>query len=161
MASELEELLLAHPGLSSVGVVVRFHALAGAENPAVSIVAQRYKGAKVVTGELRGIVARVVPGIKPENVSIQLADERDVRIQSEDRGGLVPFLMFWKVPKSEYGGLALLLMGLLVIVSALASLGGYIYGQFVFSKSMDLRAPRSTARQGGATVRDARDEEDA
>ena len=50
---------------------------------------------------------------------------------------LVPFLVYWKVPESEYTRLAFLFVALLSLVATLAVVGGYIWGQISVARSAD------------------------
>lgn len=152
MASELEDLILADSGISSVGVVVRYHALSAAESPAVSVVAQRRKGSGVKGDEVKTVVARVVPGIKIENISVLLSDEKGSVGGANHSEKLVPFLVWWKVPQGEYNELALVLLGLILLVSSLSGIGGYIYGQYVVSRTIDVRSPQRNGTRPRVSV---------
>lgn len=140
MASEIEDLLLTHGGIASVGVVVRSNSKLGGEPPSVSIMAQTTQGSTVSPEQVRELVGRAVPGLKASDISLVVTEriERVGGTTGENPQGLVPFLRYWKVPKDQYNGLALLLIGLFSFVACLASLGGYIYGQFSANRGGDL-----------------------
>jgi len=138
-AAEIETLLSGHPAVVSVGALVRVRSIHTGDSPTVSVVIQKRPGATLDESSLRELVARSVPGMKPDGVMVTMAEQSAPPQQSLGSGAvgtdpLVPFLVFWRVPQGDYGGLSLLLLGLLVIISGLAALGGYIFGQYNFSR---------------------------
>jgi type III secretory pathway lipoprotein EscJ len=140
MASEVEDLLEGYSGVSSANVVVRSHSIAGGDQASVSVVVQKEHGAAISESNLRQMVERAVPGVRGENVLLAVAEAPAMQGgggASKGAADLVPFLMFWRVPENEYVGLAMLLGGLLIVVSALAGVGGYIYGQFSVARAVD------------------------
>jgi len=144
MASEVEDLLDGVAGVASVNVVIRSHSRSGGDPASVSVVIQREGSVSVSESNLRQIVERAVPGVRAENVLL-VTTEAPARVgegwASTSSEALVPFLMFWRVPGSEYSGLAALFGGLLFLVAALAGVGGYIYGQFSVARVVDAPAP--------------------
>lgn len=145
MASEVEDLLEGHPAVALASVVVRSHSLPGGGIPSVSIVIQKKRGVDVSPQQIREVVARAVPGVKGEDVLIsigEMATALKAASAGDSEAGLVPFFIFWKVPASEYRGLAFLLFGLFVLASGLAGIGGYIYGQYSLSKGADGALPQ-------------------
>ncbi len=154
MASEVEDLLKGVAGVASANVVIRSHSRAGADPASVSVVIQREGGGTVSESNLRQIVERAVPGVRAENVLFSTT-EAPARlgkgVASTSAEALVPFLMFWRVPGSEYTGLAVLLGGLLFLVAALAGVGGYIYGQFSVARVVD--APPVSSSDGSGRDR--------
>ncbi len=146
MASEVEDLLEGHSAVALASVVVRSHSLPSGGLPSVSIVLQKKRGVDVSPQQIREVVARAVPGVKAEDVLISIGEMPYVAINGSAPGAsdanLVPFLVFWKVPATEYRGLAFLLFGLFVLASGLAGIGGYIYGQYSLSKVTDVVPPQ-------------------
>ena len=137
-ASEVEILLGQHPAVASVGAVVRVRSIQSGDSPSVSVVIQKRAGSQLDEPPLREIIARAVPGMKPENIVVTIAEQRALPAShSGDTSELVPFLVFWRVPQGDYGGLSLILLGLLVGISALAGVAGYIYGQYSLSRQAD------------------------
>lgn len=150
-AAEIEALLSQHPGVASAGVIVRMRATQSGESPAVSVVVQKRAGDALDEAAVREIVVRAVPGIRPEGIVLMIAEQRPAPVAAQGSGGsLVPFLVFWRVPQDDYGGLSVLLLGLLVGITALAGLAGYIYGQYNFSRHAD--ALRADGLDGGRVV---------
>jgi len=150
IASEIEELLLAHTGIASASVVVRYHSNPGGESPSVSIMAQTHGSGAVSSDQVREVVGRAVPGLKSSDISLVMTDRQHLggETLAEQEVGLVPFLRFWSVPKGQYKGLAFLLIGLLIFVACLAALGGYIYGQF--SASRGAEGPSAAPSENGS-----------
>ncbi len=137
-ASELEALLEQHPGVASAGVVVRMRAAPSGEPPSVSVVLQKRADSPLDQQSVRELTLRSVPGLKPEGIVLVVAEQRPVPASAQgDSSSLVPFLVFWRVPQEDYSGLSLLLLGLLMGLSAMAALGGYIYGQYALSRHSD------------------------
>jgi hypothetical protein len=117
----------------------------------VSVVVQKRAGDNLDESAVREIVARAVPGIRPEGIVLMIAEQRPAPVVAEGSGAsLVPFLVFWRVPQDDYGGLSLLLLGLLVGITALAGLAGYIYGQYNLSRHTDVL--RTDGLDGGRVV---------
>lgn len=136
IASEVEDLLMGHPSIAGANVIVRLHSLPASSPGSVSVVVQKKEGFEVSQSDVASMVARAVPGIKPDAISLSINAHRN---EGEANGGahkLVPFLLFWEVPAHEYNGLALFVMGLFGSVAILAGLGGYIYGQYALSKTV-------------------------
>lgn len=138
-AAEVESLLAEHPAVVSVGAIVRMRSLQGSDAPSVSVIIQKREGSALDELAVRDIVLRSVPGMKPEALMVTIAEQRPaptlVGIPAAD--SLVPFLVFWRVPQEDYGGLSILLLGLLAAISGLAALGGYIFGQYNLSRHTD------------------------
>lgn len=137
VASEVEHLIQAHGDIGLVSVVVRHHSLGGQAAPSISIVAQRQRKTSLGEAELRAIAAKAVPGVRPEDVFISLAETPRWEEATGLSPGLsaaatdvVPFLMFWKVPTTEYSNMVWLFVGFVVLSGGLAGVGGYILGQF-------------------------------
>lgn len=150
-AAEIEALLSQHPGVASAGVIVRMRAAQSGESPAVSVVVQKRAGDALDEATVREIVVRAVPGIRPEGIVLMIAEQRPPPVVADSSGAsLVPFLVFWRVPQDDYGGLSLLLLGLLVGITALAGLAGYIYGQYNLSRHTDVL--RADGLDGGRVV---------
>ncbi len=150
-AAEIEALLSQHPGVASAGVIVRMRATQSGESPAVSVVVQKRAGDALDEAAVREMVVRAVPGIHPEGIVLVIAEQRPPPVVADSSGAsLVPFLVFWRVPQDDYGGLSLLLLGLLVGITALAGLAGYIYGQYNLSRHTDVL--RADGLDGGRVV---------
>jgi type III secretory pathway lipoprotein EscJ len=151
LAAELEDLVMGHPGITTAHIVVRYHSiLSNGTSPSISVVAQKKAGTAVEIVHIREMVSRSVPGIRIEDIVVSLS-EQTLATEARSVAGsvvdaLVPFLVFWRVPTSEYNGLAGLLIGLLVFVAGMAGVGGYIFGQYTLSKQ---QAAIPTERLGG------------
>ena len=121
------------------------------EPPAVSVVVQKRAGDQLDEAAVREIVVRAVPGIRPEGIVLMIAEQRPAPVVAAGSGAtLVPFLVFWRVPQDDYGGLSLLLLGLLGGITALAGLAGYIYGQYNLSRHTE--ALRTDSLDSGRVV---------
>ncbi|MFO0417626.1 MAG: hypothetical protein ACK5Y6_10080 [Pseudomonadota bacterium] len=151
-AAEIEDLLKARPEFESVSALVRARSLGGRGAPSATVVVQKRTGQNVSVEEIRGIISRAVPGIKPEDVLVSVTDARLARageavvkngqsVSESER--MTPFLIFWKVPASEYSGLVMLLMGLVLFAAFLAGFAGYLIGQFNWINKQSLGGSRS------------------
>jgi type III secretory pathway lipoprotein EscJ len=139
LAAELEDLVLGHPEIATAHIVVRSHSVgAQAAASSIAVVAQKKASAAVEPAAIREIVSRSVPGIRTEDIVVSLSEQSVVGVSSpvvaRVADALVPFLVFWRVPSSEYNSLAGLVVALLAFVGGLAGVGGYIFGQYTLSK---------------------------
>lgn len=131
LAAQIEEMLQSHPSISKARGVVRLNFLKDGQNPSASLVVELKSAAPVLSdADVAAIVMSALPGISRESVSIQLAPA----LQDPDSSGprniaqaepMVEFLWFWKVPQSEYLGLALFFSGALILVGLVAAGLGY------------------------------------
>jgi type III secretory pathway lipoprotein EscJ len=149
-AAELEDLLKGHPSVAAASVVVRSHGLEIGVSPSVSAVIQTKQGSILSVVETKQVIARTVPGLKAEEVVVSVA-EQSIQPSTQSNAtahssggqidkpskGLVPFLLFWKVPEEQYAGLASLVVGLLLLMGALAGIAGYILGQYFMSRNAE------------------------
>lgn len=162
LAAQVEDLLKARSDVSSVSVVVQYHALDGRGKPSVSVIAQRREGSKLSNNEIRDIVAHSVVGVAKDDVFVSVADSAskgEVSGTAQAGGAkLVPFLGFWRVPVSEYNGLAVLVVSLVAFGAMLAGLFGYIVGQFNWIKRESGGGSRSSSVRAQA-AREARSKE--
>jgi type III secretory pathway lipoprotein EscJ len=166
LAAEIEELLRGHPGIADASVVVRFHALttgqvasvpqpistpgrevergeASETLPAVSMIIQRRDPAAVQLEEIRQLVGRVVPGVRPAEIVISLTEKpvfSGIGVDESEKGGagdLVPFLLFSRVPRDSYNILVIGVIVVLGIIGALTGFLGYIFGQYVLTRQLE------------------------
>jgi type III secretory pathway lipoprotein EscJ len=154
IASEVEDLLMGHPAVAGANVIVRLHSIPASSIASVSVVVQKKEGVDFVEGDVKSIVIRAVPGIKPEAISLSVNAHRNGVEEAPEAGKLVPFLLFWEVPVHEYNGLAMFVMGLFASVAVLAGLGGYIYGQYALSKTGEPLSGSGEPTLGARTRRD-------
>ncbi len=136
LAAQIEELLQARADVYSTSVVVRRHVV-GNEKPSVSVIVQRQPGATLTADEVREIAAHSVLGVGKDDVFVSIGDAPRFGTAVAQGGqardsDLVPFLLIWQVPRDHYNSLAGVVVVLMVIVSALAGLAGYIIGQFAW-----------------------------
>jgi type III secretory pathway lipoprotein EscJ len=136
LAAQIEELLQARADVYSASVVVRRH-VAGAEKPSVSVIVQRQPGATLSADEVREIATHSVLSVAKDDVFVSIGEAarfKDSAVVADKTTGsdLVPFLLIWQVPRAHYNSLAGAVVVLMVIVSALAGLAGYIIGQFAW-----------------------------
>ncbi len=161
LAAQVEDLLKTRADVSSVSVVVQYHALDGRGKPAVSVIAQRREGVTLSDHEIREIVAHSVVGVGKDDVFVSVVDAASgggvsAGTEQNKAAKLVPFLVFWRVPASEYNGLAVLVVSLVAFGAMLAGLFGYIVGQFnwirresgVVSRPPSARGPGSKEARG-------------
>jgi type III secretory pathway lipoprotein EscJ len=137
VAAELEDLLKGHLAIASASVVVRYHAIEGNGAPSVSVVVQRRPGVPLQASEIRDMVARSIPGIKPDAIVLSMSEQpAAVSLASATKGTkpLISFLGFWQVPEDQYNSLAFTLITFLLLVAIMAGLAGYIYGQYALSR---------------------------
>jgi type III secretory pathway lipoprotein EscJ len=170
-AAENEDLLKGYPVVVKANALVRYQALDNTAPPSVSIVIQKRAEGVLDLAEVKQLVARAVPGIKGEDVVVSVTDlVKSAPSASEgaatSSGSMVPFLVFWRVPERDYNGLALLVIGLLVSVSLMAGLAGYIFGQYTFARQNETRhfeplegSPRVGEIEGPQSSRDEGDAE--
>jgi type III secretory pathway lipoprotein EscJ len=154
LAAQVEDLLKARSDVTSASVVVQYHALDGRGRPAVSVIVQRRPGAALREAEIRDIVAHSVVGVSKEDVFVSTSDVPTVHAQTvhgkaKEDSTLVPFLGFWQVPASEYSGLAIFFVVLVVLGASLAGLFGYIVGQFNWIKRESAAPGRPGASSAG------------
>ncbi len=143
-AAEIEDLLKGYPVVVKANALVRYQALDNTAPPSVSVVIQKRPEGALDLAEVKQLVGRAVPGIKGEDVVVSVTDLLNPTPGASEHaaptaGSLVPFLVFWRVPAGDYNGLALILIGLLVAVSLMAGLAGYIFGQYSFARQNDTR----------------------
>ncbi len=148
-AAELEDLLKGHPSVAAASVVVRSHGLETGVSPSVSAVIQIKQGTILSVAETKQLLARTVPGLKADEVVVSVAEQSVQSVPQpttpnqaaggleKTSKGLVPFLLFWKVPEEQYTGLASLVVGLLLLMGALAGIAGYILGQYFMSRNAE------------------------
>ena len=140
-ALELEELLHNHPGIATAKVVVRLQSLSEGKLPSASVMIQERPGQIVNKEEISDLVARAVPGIRREDISVLVQPyEEQLSISGKEgvsneaghiiRVPLVPFIFGWRVPDDDYDGLALTLIGFTCLVAFLGIGIGYWYGNF-------------------------------
>ena len=143
-AAELEDLLRGYPAVVKAHAVVRFQGTDAGASPSVSIVVQRRAGGAFPVAEVSQLVARAVPGIRSEDVVVSVVDELQQPSSGQTKsaaveGSMVPFLLYWRVAASDYNGLALITIGLLLSVSLMAGLAGYIFGQYNLTRHAEPR----------------------
>jgi type III secretory pathway lipoprotein EscJ len=165
-AAEIEDLLKGYPVVVKANALVRYQALDTAGPPSVSIVIQKRAQATLDLEEVKQLVARAVPGIKGEDVVVSVTDMASSTLGAPAGGAssgesMVPFLMFWSVPERDYNSLAFIMIGLLVAVSLMAGLAGYIFGQYTFARQNEPRhfeplesSPRLGEIEGPQSSRD-------
>jgi type III secretion protein J len=148
IASEVEDLLEGHNGISSAHVVVRSHSINSGADSSVSLVIVKKEGSTVVESDIRQVVGRAVPGVRAENILLAISQAPSSNVTTTGTSGLVPFLIYWKVPESEYTRLAFLFVALLALVAAMAGIGGYIWGQFSATRSAEAPSSESGMAKG-------------
>lgn len=166
LAAQIEELLQARSDVYSASAVVRRHVV-GNEKPSVSVIVQRQPEATLSVDEVREISAHSVLGVGKDDVFVSISDAprfKDAKTHGAQVGGsdLVPFLLVWQVPRDHYNSLAGVVVVLMVIVSALAGLAGYIIGQFAWIRR-DVRGASVNANSmasGTSTNRIVQDDDE-
>lgn len=142
LGAQIEDILRTHPAVSAARVIVRMNSIKEGEEPSAVAVVQIRSGAKVAVEEFPQLILGSVPGLKLEHIKVVQGDVKDeggkkhVTVGVTDEGTyllqvpLVPFLFFWRVPQSEYTGLALTILGVLFIVGAMGIGLGYWSGLY-------------------------------
>lgn len=158
-AAQLEELLQAHPAVAAVRALVSASSSGAVESqPSISVVIQKRAGAELATETVSAIVAKALPNIPLENIKVSISDKAPERSPSNVAGAyreggrvlnvpLVPFLFGWRVPRDDYNGLALALVGFLVLVISLGALVGYWLGYYQQARQLfDQETPENPFR---------------
>ena len=142
VAIEMEDMLSAHPAVSGVKTIVRYHSVKPNEQAGVSVVAQRRAGAALAADDVRTIIQKVLPGIAPENIGVTIDEGRAVpaAVASQNGAGvtripLVPFLFEWRVAEEDHREVVLGLIAILIAVGAAGIVAGYWYGTSKAAKS--------------------------
>lgn len=158
-AAQIEEMLQAHPAVATVRAIVRTSSTGSKESPpSASIVIQKRQGVELLPESISSIVAKALPIIPSENIKVSISEKAPERAASDVLGAyregarvlnvpLVPFLFGWRVPRDDYNGLALALVGFLVLVIALGALVGYWLGYYQQARQLfDHEAPENPLR---------------
>jgi type III secretory pathway lipoprotein EscJ len=157
-AAELEALLQARADIAGASVIVRARSSEGRSQPTATVVVQRRPEATIQLEDIREIAARVVPGIKSEDVFVSLSDPPQSGAGGQPElnateSGLVSFLGVSQVPAPEYQKHVFLFIALTVFVGALAGLSGYLIGQFTqLNRSANAEAQRKLPGLRGRVV---------
>ncbi len=128
LAIDIEEALKEIPSIASSRVIVRQNVLRAAagefvgEKPGVSVVVQQRPGQKINNNDIAQLVLRVVPGIEADRILVlkeePLLEEAVTSgdgAQGSGASQLTGFLWFWRVPRSEYAGIALVFCSVLLL----------------------------------------------
>ncbi len=145
LATEIEEMLQNHPGISSARAIVRLNFLKASQDPAVSVVIQQRPGMTIEAASISPLIVRIVPGVKDENVSVSIAPAIVTAGEAINEGvlndsgrivrvPLAPFLFFWRIPEDDYAHIALVLVALLAIIAVVGAIFGYWFGYYQQSK---------------------------
>ncbi len=148
LALQVEEILSLHPGVRDVRVAV--HRIQKDEEDAsrVSVMLTTDpKGKAPILSDLRSLVLKTVPGITEEDISIVMEKPAEQKLPAgvggvyQDESGvlrvpLVPFLVFWHVPESEYISFVFLFCGLFVVILLVAISFGYWFGRWRQGESL-------------------------
>lgn len=158
-AAQLEEMLQAHPSVAAIRAVVRSSSPGAIEAPpSVSIVIQKRPGTELAAETISAIVAKALPLIPLENIMVSISEKAPERVASDVEGAyrekgrvlnvpLVPFLFGWRVPRDDYNGLALTLVGFLILVISLGAMVGYWLGYYQQARQLfDNEAPENPFR---------------
>lgn len=141
LGAEIETALLNHPGIITARVIVRSSIVQERGEPAVSAVIQYRPEAAVNREALGGIIARAVPGVRPDNVFLALepapspgafkvGTEGAANVDGQVvRVPLVPFL-FGRVPKDEYNLFTFGLVGSFILLGCVGAVLGYWWGYY-------------------------------
>ena len=131
LASEIEEMLQSHASVAQARCVVRINFVPEGQEPSASVVVEERRAAEPLDeAGIAAIVQRAIPGVKRENLSVAISRAADKATElpsgaADSQAELVKFLWLWKVPASEYSGLALLFSAALLLVGAAAAAVGY------------------------------------
>lgn len=159
-AVEIEEMLQNHPAILSSKVVVRQDYPSNNPQPSVAVIITVRAGYTLSREEIKSIITRVVPGIRDENVAIQIPDTGSLgnvfTVEgANNQGGrvvripLVGFLFGWRIAQDDYNGLALTFLCFLGLVGLLAALLGYSYGAYRRSEpDLSSTLPEPAVRSG-------------
>ena len=131
IALKIEEMLQAHSSIAQARCVVRQRSAVEGQQPSASVVVETRPGVAALDGaEVARIVQSILPGLTQETLSIvitkapELAPIPGVGVDGSP-AQLERFLWLWRVPSSDYNGLALLFSGALLLVAAAATALGY------------------------------------
>ncbi|MBX7145118.1 MAG: hypothetical protein K1X79_11755 [Oligoflexia bacterium] len=145
LATEVEEMLQNHPDVAAARAIVRLNFLRDQQEPAVSLVIQERSGRSVRKDDIVAAISKIVPGVRPESVSILVSAVNEPGQTALTEGArniegkvvripLTPFLYFWRVPEDEYAQIAGVLVGFLVIVGIVGAFMGYWFGVYQHSR---------------------------
>lgn len=139
IAGQVEDLLKSHPAVSRVSVFASIQGVTAPNEPTISITIARRQNSALSVEDVREIASRAVMNVRPEKIGITIWQEPDAGSRAGNgaagtaagnKEALAPFLGVWRVPVSDYNGLALTLVGVLCIVGLAAGLMGYFLGQY-------------------------------
>lgn len=152
IAAEIEETVGNNPSVLTARVLVRSVAAEGT-GPSASVSLRIKAGSSLDPSLVRQIVSGAIPGISAERIDIQLHEEQPTPGIAQ-AVGVVPsnspaivqvpltnFLWVWRVPRDDYNGLALALLG--ALLSALALGAGLGFGLGLHKSNRE--GPRSEA----------------
>jgi type III secretory pathway lipoprotein EscJ len=137
LSLNIEETLLNLPEVVGAQVLLRQASVGKGEEASVSVVLQVNDTANVNTDEVLKIVKAAVSSITPEKVDVIVRQAKPKVSHAESVGGfndgkgkvvtvpLVPFLFTYRIPNSDYVGLALLFVGGLVLFAVAGGIVGY------------------------------------
>jgi len=147
LATEVDDLLNAHPAIRTARSVVRLNYLGSSgasgkpeELASIGVIAEvAAEGDQIerLRSELVDIISQIVPAVRRERIAILLQPEivKVEAISQEDRqrNQLVPFLV-WSIPEGDYNGLALTVAGCILAMGLIGGLIGYWMGFYQFSR---------------------------
>lgn len=137
LSLNIEETLLNLPEVVGAQVLLRQAAVGKGEEPSVSVVLQVNDPANVSSEEVLKIVRSAVSSISPERVDVIVRQAQPKVSHAAAVGGfndgkgkvvtvpLVPFLFRYRIPNSDYVGLALLFVGGLILFAVAGAVIGY------------------------------------
>lgn len=163
LALEIEKIIGNLPAVKSVSAIARVNYSDDA-GPAVSLAIAARADAEIDQARLVDLVVKAVPGLTPEQVGISVQKELPAQELATNAGiftesgkvitvPLTPFLLSFRVPEGDYNGLALTLLGCILVVAVVGGVFGYWYGFYQHSKNLfeadlaDLQAPRLPSQQ--------------
>ncbi|RME61851.1 MAG: hypothetical protein D6780_00885 [Candidatus Dadabacteria bacterium] len=145
LAEKITDAIQAMPLVYNAKVMVRLNSVKEADKSSVVAVVLTYKDPPyLLSEEIKKVIKGIVPEVPLKNVVVKISKKgKIVGKVSQTREKLVPFLLFWRIPESQYNSLALVIIGLFL----LSVVAGYFFGFLYF-----VRSTRKNSTKGQLTL---------
>ncbi len=168
LALELENHLSGDPEIVSVNVMIRQNYLASGQKPAVSIIIQHAPKARIDLKKISEAITRLIPGVTKDSIlvstSVAKSETSFYSLGTSNKNGnvisipLVPFFVFWKVPKDQYRSIHFAVAVGLAVCLIFGSILGYWYGFYKQSRHFFDSSPSDIQQRLSRVERNKRSE---